>query len=35
MEEYLHEEMCKFVAPETTFEELYYHINGIIEEKGI
>ena len=34
MEEYLHEEMCKFVAPETTFEELYYHINGIIEEKG-
>lgn len=34
MEEYLHEEMCKFVTPETTFEELYYYINGIIEEKG-
>lgn len=34
MEEYLHEEMCKFVKPETTFEELYYYINGIIEEKG-
>lgn len=34
MEEYLHEEMCKFVTPETTFEELYYHINSIIEEKG-
>lgn len=34
MEEYLHEEMCKFVTPETAFEELYYYINGIIEEKG-
>ena len=34
MEEYLHEEMCKFVKPETTFEELYYYINGIIDEKG-
>lgn len=34
MEEYLHEEMCKFVTPETTFEELYYYINEIIEEKG-
>lgn len=34
MEEYLHEEMCKFVTAETTFEELYYYINGIIEEKG-
>ena len=34
MEKYLHEEMCKFVTPETTFEELYYYINGIIEEKG-
>lgn len=34
MEEYLHEEMCKFVTPATTFEELYYYINGIIEEKG-
>lgn len=26
--------MCKFVTPEITFEELYYYINGIIEEKG-
>ena len=34
MEEYLHEMMCKFVTPKTTFEELYYCINGIIEEKG-
>ena len=34
MEEYLHEEMCKFVTPQTTFEELYYYINGIIEETG-
>ena len=34
MEEYLHDKMCKFVTSETTFEELYYYINGIIEEKG-
>ena len=34
MEEYLHEELCKFVTPETTFEQLYYHVNGIIEENG-
>ena len=34
MEEYLHQEMCKFVTPNTTFEELYYYINSIIEEKG-
>ena len=34
MEEFLHKEMCKFVTPKTTFEELYYYINGIIEEKG-
>ena len=34
MEVYLHEEMCKFVTPKTTFEELYDYINGIIEEKG-
>lgn len=34
MEKYLHEEMCKFVTPEITFEELYYYINGTIEEKG-
>ena len=24
MEKFLHEEMCKFVTPKTTFEELYY-----------
>ena len=34
MEKFLHEEMCKFVTPKTTFEELYYYINSIIEEKG-
>ena len=34
MEEYLHEEMCRFVTPKTTFEELYYYINNIIEQKG-
>ena len=34
MEEYLHKEMCNFVTSQTTFEELYYHINGIIKEKG-
>ena len=34
MEKFLHEEMCKFVTPKTTFEELYYYINIIIEEKG-
>ena len=30
MEKYLHEEMCKFVTPKTTFEELYYHMNRLI-----
>ena len=34
MEKFLHEEMCKFVTPKTTFEELYYYINSIIEQKG-
>ena len=34
MEEFLHKEMCKFVTPKTTFEELYYYINCIIDEKG-
>lgn len=34
MEAYLHEEMCRFVTPKTTFEELYYYINNIIEQKG-
>lgn len=34
MEEYLHEKMCRFVTPKTTFEELYYYINNIIEKKS-
>lgn len=34
MEKYLHEEMCKFVTPETTFEELYDYINRMIRQKG-
>ena len=34
MEKYLHEKMCQFVTPKTTFEELYDYINGIIVEKG-
>lgn len=34
MEKYLHKEMCKFVTPKTTFEELYYYINNIIVQKG-
>lgn len=34
MEDYLHEELFRFVTPQTTFEELYYHMNHIIEEKG-
>lgn len=34
MEKYLHEQMCKFVTPKTTFEDLYFYINGVIEEKG-
>lgn len=33
-EEYLHDVMCKFVTPKITFEELYYHLNSIIIEKG-
>ena len=33
-EEYLHDVMCKFVTPKTTFEELYYYLNSIIIEKG-
>ena len=34
MEEYLHKSMKNFVTPDTTFEELYYHINKIITDKG-
>lgn len=35
MEEYLHNEPARFAGPETTFEELYYHMNGLIEAKGL
>ena len=34
MEDFLHNELFEFVTPKTTFEELYYHMNRIIEEKG-
>ena len=34
MEELLHQELRKFASPETTFEELYYHMNQVIREKG-
>lgn len=34
MEEVLHNELLKFAKPETTFEELYYHMNEMIIEKG-
>ena len=32
MEEYLHHEMCRFVTPDRTFEELHYYINNVIEK---
>lgn len=34
MEDFLHNELAKFAKPETTFEELYYHMNRMIEDKG-
>ena len=34
MEDFLHKELLDFAIPETTFEELYYHMNGVIEQKG-
>ena len=34
MEERLHQELISFAAPQTTFEELYLHINGFITENG-
>ncbi len=34
MEDFLHEELFRFATPQTTFEELYYHMNHVIEEKG-
>lgn len=34
MEAFLHAELLRFAKPETTFEELYRHMNALIEEKG-
>ena len=34
MEEELHKELIAFATPQTTFEELYYHINQIITDCG-
>lgn len=34
MEELLHGELFRFATPKTTFEELYYHMNRVIEENG-
>lgn len=34
MEEFLHCELARFAKAETTFEELYYHMNRLIEDKG-
>ena len=34
LEEKLHSELISFAAPETTFEELYLHINSFISEQG-
>lgn len=34
MEEFLHEELKRYVTPDTTFEALYYHMNDLIEAKG-
>ena len=34
MEEFLHNELLQFVTPQTSFEELYYHMNRLIKDKG-
>lgn len=34
MEDFLHNELMNFAALEVTFEELYFHMNSIIKEKG-
>lgn len=34
LEKELHREMQTFVTPNTTFEELYYYMNKVIEDKG-
>jgi len=33
MEDFLHDELFKFATPKRTFEELYYHMNTVIEER--
>lgn len=34
MEEELHKELIAFATPQTTFDELYYHINQLITDRG-
>lgn len=34
MEELLHKELNRFATPETSFEELYYHVNDFIAQNG-
>ena len=34
MENILHKELLAFATPQTTFEDLYYHMNNLIREKG-
>ena len=34
MEEMLHNELFKYATPDTTFEQLYYHMNDFIVQKG-
>ena len=34
MEEELHTELLRFATPQTTFEELYFHINQLIIDRG-
>jgi Xaa-Pro aminopeptidase len=34
VEDFLHKELLDFVVPQTTFEELYYYMNRVIEEQG-
>lgn len=34
MEEFLHNELFNFVTTKTTFEELYFYMNRVIEKKG-
>lgn len=33
-EDFLHEALCAFATPQTTFEEVYFHMNRLIQEKG-